>query len=422
MNPYNFVRIRPMAPDARQKPLGHKKLVSEYEGEAVFNGRLHLTLTAFGPIFIPSPFEHETQVARNGHKTCRHFFHYPDDPHPVIPGSTLKGMVRAVAEAASNSCLSVLNETYIRRWDDFEDSYYPSLHFCGGLDTDGKLCPTCRIFGTAPEKEGGSSKTGETPQAFQGKVRFSDAHFVGEFDESTHYDETVTLIPLLEPKVSEKVWYHDPTRNISPATLAGRKFYYHHDSLKAKPYQKQNPDDNEKKPFNQTVRPLKRGATFSFTVDFHNLRQHELVLLLYALELEPAETAVNATDNSVTFEWKRVKSQNGVYHKIGAGKPAGLGSVSILVQQTDLMNVHTRYTGGEGVQLIGSQCHEFVKKAKKQFIKRHQAQPYLKDFRNLLRFPTGITELTYPTIKEFQRKYKGTNLPLPRQESKWEDL
>jgi len=423
MNPYNFVRLRPMAEGARQVPLGHKRLVKEHNGEPVYSGRLHGLITAFGPLMVLSHDPADVEIEPNKHKRFNRFFHYPGDERPVIPASSLKGMVRSIAEAACNGCLSVLNVVYIKRWDDFSDAYPPSLHFCGGLDTGSAFCPTCRVFGTAPEgEERGTSERGAYPQALQGKVRFHDAIFQGDLEDI--YWGSVTLIPLLEPKVSDRVWYYDPARGSSEHPLAGRKFYYHHDDLEPK-------TDERATRFNSTVNPLKPGAAFAFTLDFRNLLESELNLLLYALELEPASELVQVDGDAITFNWREVKKYKGIYPKLGYGKPAGLGSVCVLVTEMMLLDPVARYGGGRGWQkrLAGQELRKFVEAHKKRFRlsqtfvkdgKRYR-QPYLSDLRNILRFPNGIRRFRYPSLDEFKRyEEKGIKLPLPGREGRRE--
>jgi hypothetical protein len=435
MNPYNFVRIRPLAEDARQPPLGHKKLVEEFEGQPVYSGRLQGRLTAFGPLMILSQYPEDVRE-ENQHKHFQRFFHYPGDPRPIIPGTSLKGMVRAVAEAASNSCLSVLNDVYVKRWDNFSSAYPPSLNFCGRVEAPGvettsgeakQFCPTCRVFGTAAEEGAGTSTTGAYPRAFQGKVRFSDAVLEGDLNQI--YGNPARLIILGEPKLSQQVWYHDPKRGSHKYPLAGRKFYYHHDIL-----QPQTDNSNARLHLRATVTPLAPGATFTFHLDFRNLLRDELALLLYALELEPPASLVPADNDTITFNWRDVRNQNGVYHKLGYGKPAGLGSVCLLVTEMAFLDAASRYSGrGDGWRdrRGGQEVRTFVEQEKQRFRisqtfakdEKRYYQPYLSDLRQLLRFPNGIRAFRYPILDEFKvYKENGIKLPLPGREREWEEM
>lgn len=436
MNPYNFVRLRPMADGARQVPLSHGVYVARAGEEAVYSGRLTCTLTAFSPIMILSYNEAQGDfsVDRSEHKHFHRFFHYPDSERPVIPGTALKGMLRSVAEAASNSCMAILDDEhklYEKRWPDFKYSYPDSLTFCGrvhpgeGIGGSGPkaFCPTCRIFGTAPEgADAGTAETGAYPHAYRGKVQISDALFVGDYSNASLPMDR-PLITLLEPKVSEKVWYRDPGRNVEGYTLAGRKFYYHHDELK--PQTEDRPNK-----FNATVTPLRAGATFEFDIDFTNLLQSELALLLYSLELEPARQLIVSEGDQLRFNWRAVSHHSGIYHKLGYGKAAGLGSCAILVSELSVFQATNRY-GGNGddwTRLTLAETRENVTVLKREFYQsqemragnRRGLRPYFADLRKILRFPNNMGTLRYPTLAEFgDYKEGGRKLPSPGQEQEW---
>jgi hypothetical protein len=437
MNPYNFVRLQEMATGARQIPVPHSAYTQEHAGQPVFSGRLTCTLTTFSPTMILSHTPQDFHE-QNEHKIFRQFFHRPDDVRPMIPATSLKGMARAIAEAASNSCLSVIQEAHGARWPNILSGYPPSLHFCGRGEanpyvlpdnTDGppSLCPACRIFGTAPQQESGGSRAGLYPRAFQGKARFHDAHLVSDLAQA--HDREYTLIALLEPKLSQKVWYYDTRRGSSNHPLAGRKFYYHHDTLE--------PLTGPRSRFNSTIRPVRAGAIFLFHVDFRNLTDYELDLLVYSLQLEPALQLVVERELTLengqrerhrVFDHANVRRHPGVYPKLGYGKAAGLGSVCLLVSRVQRLDPIARYTGDEGWQLLtpaqvvdlsqGAQARmRFVHHGNFQHI---QTENHLADLRQILRFPNGLGQIRYPTLKEFGvYKERRVKLPLPGQENNW---
>ena len=68
------------------------------------------------------------------------------------------------------------------------------------------------------------------------------------------------------------------------------------------------------------VNPVKADTTFNFHVDFNNLLEWELGLLCYAL-----------------------KPNANYCHKIGMGKPLGLGSVDIEISSLRTINRRKRY-------------------------------------------------------------------------------
>ncbi len=83
--------------------------------------------------------------------------------------------------------------------------------------------------------------------------------------------------------------------------------------------------DQEDKRANLKVRitPLKKGAVFYFHIDFHNLSKEELELLCYS-----------------------IRPDKNFQHKLGMGKPIGLGSVRIEPTGLLLINRGRRYREG----------------------------------------------------------------------------
>lgn len=99
VNPYDFVR--PGEPAKKDKPKGHHK----FDG---LSGKITCNLELITPIFIPDP-EKRVEIEEGeerGHKILEFF---KVNNKPVIPPTEIKGMIRSVAEAASNSCFSVFD-------------------------------------------------------------------------------------------------------------------------------------------------------------------------------------------------------------------------------------------------------------------------------------------------------------------------
>jgi hypothetical protein len=179
------------------------------------------------------------------------------------------------------------------------------------------------------------------------------------------------------------------------------------------------------------VTPLKPGATFTFHLDFRNLLESELALLFYALELEPAQQLVQASGSTVVFDWTRVRDYPGIYPKLGYGKPAGLGSVCILVTELALLDSAARYGGqGDGWhrRFVGTTLRTSVEGLKGRFRNsqiytrddKRYYQLNLADLRSILRFPNGIGSFRYPTLREFRDyKERAIKLPMPGQEHRW---
>lgn len=99
INPYQFV------------PLGdgpvRNRTRREYTGN--LSGKIHCSLTIKTPLAISDASREEKDEKE--HKTYPFLRFYHDDKEPpMIPGSELRGMVRSVYEAATNSCMGVLDD------------------------------------------------------------------------------------------------------------------------------------------------------------------------------------------------------------------------------------------------------------------------------------------------------------------------
>jgi hypothetical protein len=102
----------------------------------------------------------------------------------------------------------------------------------------------------------------------------------------------------------------------------GRKFFLHHpDAINgnSQPWRADERDFNPDR--HVRVRPWPKGSTWTFGVRFDNLSDLELGMILYAL-----------------------KPNDGFVHKLGMGKPIGLGSVEITIDRVQTIDRQKRYT------------------------------------------------------------------------------
>lgn len=109
INPYGFI------------PLGEKKSKKYTENDMVHSGVITYKIETKTPLFIPNTSNADAYDKDDVDK-CLDFFSYKcisgktdlegkDNMYePVIPGSEIRGMVRSVYEAITNSCMNVLNE------------------------------------------------------------------------------------------------------------------------------------------------------------------------------------------------------------------------------------------------------------------------------------------------------------------------
>jgi CRISPR-associated protein (TIGR03986 family) len=191
----------------------------------------------------------------------------------------------------------------------------------------------------------------EHPQGQRaGRVFFSDASLTETKDGVWLYQKPLPLHVLSSPKATTFQHYlvqnhrtgHDPERKETlahygsdPATtqIRGYKLYWHRG---ASPEIEATPQESEHEKQLTRVLPVKPGVRFRFTVHFENLRQEELGALWWALAL-PGEPGRDYR------------------HKLGMGKPLGMGAVKIVPQL--LLSERRGQEGRYGRLLAGDNWH-----------------------------------------------------------------
>jgi hypothetical protein len=223
--------------------------------------------------------------------------------NPILQGSSLKGMIRSVHEAAFPSCLPLVAASGKSQkvGGDVEYSWTLPADYqhgrCGGLKD---LCPSCSLFGV----------TQEDKVHAQGRVIFSDAALtLGALRE-----KAVKLAELSSPKPHSGIY----SRN---GEIRGRKLYYHHDPDQPPPVDTLGPRSNV---IGELAPP---GTVFTFSIRFENLSRQELSRLVAILTLD-----------------------SGHAHKLGMAKPLGYGSCGITVRREGSFAV----AGGSRYQRWGS--------------------------------------------------------------------
>lgn len=175
------------------------------------------------------------------------------------------------------------------------DDLLGTYHHCE--DTD-KVCEACGLFGMIGKK--GSTS------AIASRLRFTDAKL--ENEAKLTYK---TLKELSSPRLSSIEFYSTAPNmkfqwnyDTKSVKLNGRKYYFHHNC---------DCTTTEKTGRNLTTELLEKGAGFSFDIFFDKLTESELNRLVWTLAI-----GENSPDSHRM-------------HKLGHGKPLGLGSVKITV-------------------------------------------------------------------------------------------
>ncbi|GMV31727.1 MAG: hypothetical protein AMXMBFR59_38520 [Rhodanobacteraceae bacterium] len=185
-----------------------------------------------------------------------------------------------------------------------------------------RLTPAELLFGVATDRKPppGTNRLA----ALAGRVRFHDATLAD--GQSAERDPPETLQILSSPKPPSAPFYFAHCRpngvfkqqlNLDEHAPNGRKFYLPHREadLRSRPWRHAagQADDAD----NQRVRvtPIPAGRVFFCHIDFEHLRANELELLIAALQPGDAQ-----------------QKQAGFRHRLGLGKPLGLGQIRLEVK------------------------------------------------------------------------------------------
>jgi CRISPR-associated protein (TIGR03986 family) len=275
-----------------------------------------------------------------------------------------------------------------------------------------KLCPVCRLWGWVPP--GKEEQNDGEEKSRQGFIRFSTAHTVSALKE-TDVEANVTLSPLGQPHASAMSFYlqspdnprevgtygkqNEPYREFA---LRGRKFYWHQEPRGQWRDTRDNGQPKQDSQ-NKTVELLKEGVTFTFMVEFDNLSDEDLGLLL--LTLQP----------NLLGE-KNIPSQH-LYHHLGMGKPLGLGSAKVVIDKLTLINRAERYqsltadgkTSYEQAQLAQPNVQKFIDAFVEEALKAQDIP--LESSRNRRQFATlqRIEALLF--MLDWEHKPEGIRYP-----------
>lgn len=110
INAYHFVPLSERDPDRRsvlEKGSGKAGFMPAENNEKVYTGKITVQLRTRTALFVPD-IQDGQEKDGNGHKIYN-FFSYDGGKTPVIPGSSLRGMLRSNYEVLTNSCLSVVD-------------------------------------------------------------------------------------------------------------------------------------------------------------------------------------------------------------------------------------------------------------------------------------------------------------------------
>lgn len=301
-----------------------------------YSGSIVCHLRTDSPVVIGARQDRSAQAAAGGHGRSRNEQPASVEPYRsggrvAIPGSSLRGMISAVAEAMSQSSLrklgplskrngpadgdrNVLHDAFRRGGGDDAVPWGARWRGAAGSQTRTQLTPAELLFGMAADQDIGD--TDHPLAALAGRVRFGDALPPPRVE--ARLQPAVTLQLLGSPKPPSPAFYFsqrenraiakkdfDPTRYVPN----GRKVYVPHRKPAEKEPWRHVASGGEGDGMRLRVEPIAPDSTFYFSVEFDHLHKGELNLLLLALQPD-----------------------TGVLHRLGLGKPLGLGHVQIQIK------------------------------------------------------------------------------------------
>lgn len=288
-NPYRWVTVNNQ-PIERDVPRYHHT-------SSGLSGRLWCELEALTPLIIG-----------DGRGELINFVRHRHNERPYIPATSLKGAMRSLAEVVGNAAVP------------FSKVSVDAQHALAQARKNSHLDTVARTFGYL-----------DASHVFAGLIRFSDAEIAREVMPPNKWPQYKVAVG--QPKPSHSAFYRQKNQ---------RKFYHHHPGsqqlIEAPPNIKQTAN----------LRPAPPGTCFSFTVDFANLREAELNLLLYCLMLEEDVTIKLSAAALDPDAQGPVTLHGPLRHKIGGAKPHGAGSVHISIAKMELRtDAMARYRGSD---------------------------------------------------------------------------
>jgi CRISPR/Cas system CSM-associated protein Csm3 (group 7 of RAMP superfamily) len=223
--PFVLIEIPSRAPE--------RKPATTHEKFAGLAGRLELTFTVVSEYLFVGSGAYGFDPNAQGDRPDVWYTFYRRNGQICVPGTSIKGAIRAIVEAISNSCVS-----QIRRPREQVNSHHHQA--CRFRDENNPLCPACRLFGTT---------------GYRGRVHFSDFLPNGEVR-----NEIVKIGELWEPK------RYDSTK---------RRFY---ESKSFQPTGDSRPQSGFR-----FVEAVRKETKFQGILMFENLSEAELGLLFHAL-------------------------------------------------------------------------------------------------------------------------------------------
>jgi hypothetical protein len=305
----------------RDKPVGQEKFKSDR-----LSGKIPLRLTVKTAAFIASG------VVAMGSDISSQMRNIPliktsveRDRRLIIPGSSLKGVIRSTYEAITISCLCKTKA---------DRTTIPNGY--GECRDKNSLCPACQVFGALD---------------WQGLIRFPDA-------VATETKPSAGFMPsLYAPRPKRQDYYLN-------GKVAGRKFYYH--TIRA--------IDQGK---NKGLAVQQAGGEFVFTTELHfmNLTQPEVGTLLIVLGQDKPNNPI------------ALKVGGGKPIGMGTMEVGEIQDIELLRSREDWRDRYSNYQSNPQ-SLTGAKLQQFVREAIQAAHRQLVQAKQIQELREVLGWPT----------------------------------
>src|SRR5207244_1627028 len=111
--------------------------------QKLYSGQIEVDILAETPIFIADP-----RAVSSDPKKPAQFIQNKRGEY-IIPGSSLKGLLRCVVETLGNGCLTLFDGQYERGKVNYRREVPDDFQKCGD---NTRLCIACRTFGMLKER------------------------------------------------------------------------------------------------------------------------------------------------------------------------------------------------------------------------------------------------------------------------------
>lgn len=320
--PYNFVPLPEKVVCAIDYPTrlpAHNSFANE---GFPHSGYFEVSLTTMSPLYIRCTVTVEKFVNDDDQaKNSPDFFHTRETTRPVIPGSSLRGMLRSLLEIASYGKMQGVSK---RKLFYGRQQYQNSPHDLvpNELRNQDEIDYAEALFGFVKTESQSASRIAVTDASLetgQSEIWLSDKAITPRI-LSTPKPSTIQHYLVQETTTIKRLTNWDSP--VEKTVIRGFKRYWHQGLGKGMAIEKirnaivendeslKGKGDSDEDTQHTLIKPLRHGISFRFRVYFDNLSDRELGALCWILQ-PPGDEAQNYC------------------HHLGMGKPLGLGAIKL---------------------------------------------------------------------------------------------